>query len=847
MSSAILRACANRASSICGSPKSAVARAPEIGSAGAATATRRKGNISTMTKWLGPAAWGKKEAKGGDRLPYACHIDAATLRLRDGSLMRSMRLAGFPFETEDDDVLNHLLAVRDVVLRSALNSKAVLYHHLIRRRVEVDLGARNPDPVSTEIDRRWTAQLNQDRLFLNEQFLTIVIRPPRGKAGLPERLSRLGSKHDDAPTGAEVLELDSATAALTAALQSYGVRVLGTYETESGIYSEPLELLSALYNGETRPVLMPRPEQDLGQHLPYSRVSFGLDAIEVRGPAQRSFASMLGIKEYPDASRAGLLDSLLRVPHELVITESFAPIERQTARERIDLSLRRLKSADEGAATERAEMLAARDAVGAGQLSFGDHHLSLLVRSSTPELLESATAEAAAALADIGAVAVREDVNLEPAFWGQFPGNEQYVVRRALISSSNAAGFISLHGFPMGRATGNHWGEAVTVLETTSATPFFFNFHEGDLGNFTIIGPSGSGKTVVLNFLAAQAQKFAPRTILFDKDRGSEIFLRSLGGRYERITRGGATGFNPLALPDSAVNRAFLKEWLANLLQAEGADEETAIAKAIDEIFAHGAELRRLRFMRDLLGGGRRPQAGDLPSRLDAWIFDGEHAWLFDNRDDELDFDNRVIGFDMTELLEDRRLRTPVLLYLFHRIEDRLDGEPTMILIDEAWKALDDPMFAARIRNWMKTLRKRNAMIGFATQSAADALDSSIASAIVEQTATAIFMPNTKAREEHYCKGFGLSAQEFEFIRSLPVHSHCFLVRQANRSVVVKLDLGGMPEMLTVLSGREAMVRRLDEIRAAVGDDPAQWYPMLTRAQWPGASTDDDFWLEAAE
>jgi len=802
-----------------------------------------------MAKWLGPAAWNKKEARAGDRLPYACHIDASTLRLRDGSLMRSMRLAGFPFETEDDDVLNHLLAVRDVVLRSALNSKAVLYHHLIRRRVEVDLGARAPDAFSDEIDRRWAAQLNQGRLFLNEQFLTIVIRPPRGKAGLPERLSKIGAKAGNAPTGAEVLELDSATAALSAALQPYGVRVLGTYENETGIYSEPLELLSALYNGETRPVLLPRPEQDLGQHLPYCRVSFGLDALEVRGPARRGFASILGIKEYPDASRAGLLDSLLRVPHELVITESFAPIERQTARERIDLSLRRLKSADEGAATERAEMLAARDAVGAGQLSFGDHHLSLLVRSGSPEMLEAATADAAAALADIGAVAVREDVNLEPAFWGQFPGNEQYVVRRALISSSNAAGFISLHGFPMGRATGNHWGEAVTVFETTSATPYFFNFHEGDLGNFTIIGPSGSGKTVVLNFLAAQAQKFAPRTILFDKDRGSEIFLRALGGRYERLTRGAPTGFNPLRLPDTPVNRAFIRDWLSVLLEANGGEEETAIAKAVDEIFAHGPELRRLRFLRDLLGGGRRPQPGDLPSRLDPWIFEGERAWLFDNREDELDFDNRVLGFDMTELLEDRRLRTPVLLYLFHRIEDRLDGSPTMILIDEAWKALDDPMFAARIRNWMKTLRKRNAMIGFATQSAADALDSSISSAIVEQTAAAIFMPNTKAREEHYCKGFGLSAQEFEFIRSLPVHSRCFLVRQANRSVVVRLDLNGMPELLTVLSGRESSVRRLDELRAAVGDDPAHWYPLLTRAPWPGtpAGSDDDFWLEAAE
>jgi type IV secretion system protein VirB4 len=108
-------------------------------------------------------------------------------------------------------------------------------------------------------------------------------------------------------------------------------------------------------------------------------------------------------------------------------------------------------------------------------------------------------------------------------------------------------------------------------------------------------------------------------------------------------------------------------------------------------------------------------------------------------------------------------------------------------------------------------------------------------------------MPNNKAREEHYCKGFGLSAQEFEFIRSLPAHSHCFLVRQANRSVVARLDLNGMPDLLTVLSGRESSVRKLDELRASVGDNPASWYPLMTRTPWPGSAPDDDYWLEAAE
>ena len=798
-------------------------------------------------KWFGPAAWNKREARAGDRLPYSRHIDNTTLQLRDGSLMRSIRLTGFPFETEDDEVLNHLLSVREIVLRSALNSKIVLYHHLIRRRVEVDLGRDGFDAVSAEIDRRWTGQLNSKRLFLNEQFLSLVVRPPRGRAGLPERFGKMRSSHSQLASGAELTALDAATAALTASLQAYGVSVLSVFEAAVGARSEPLELLSALYNGETRPVLLPSRDKDLGQHVPYARVSFGLDTIETRGPTQRSFASILGIKEYPDATRPGVLDALLRVPHELIITESFAPIERQTARERMDLALRRLSSADERAVTERSEMLSARNAVSAGQLSFGDHHLSVLVRSDTPENLEEATATAAATLADIGAVAVREDVNLEPAFWGQFPGNEQFAVRRALISSGNAAGLISLHGFSHGQADDNHWGRAITVLETTSSTPFFFNFHDGDLGNFTIMGPSGSGKTVVLNFLAAQAQKFSPRTIMFDKDRGSEIFLRSIGGRYETISRGVRTGFNPLRLPDTAANRAFLRDWLMCLLQASEGEEESAIAKAIDEIFVHGPELRQLRFFRDLLAGGRRPVVGDLPSRLAPWILDGEQAWLFDNADDELDFDNQVLGFDMTELLEDPRLRTPVLLYLFHRIEDRLDGWPTMILIDEAWKALDDPMFAGRIRNWMKTLRKRNAMIGFATQSAADALESSIASAIVEQTATAIFMPNAKAREEEYCKGFGLSKQEFDFVRNLPAHSRCFLVRQANRSAVVRLDLSGMPDLMILLSGREASVRKLDELRSRCGDSPEKWYEQLTSRPWPGQASNDQFVLEAVE
>ncbi|MEC8836921.1 MAG: VirB4 family type IV secretion/conjugal transfer ATPase, partial [Pseudomonadota bacterium] len=750
---------------------------------------------------------------------------------------------GLLFETEDSEALNAHAATREVVLRSTLDARFVLYHHVIRRRVSVDLEAEFPDPISRHIDARWRERLGSGQLFVNDQFITLIRRPARGKAGLVERMGkkfrRKGGERLE-PDPKDLRSLRAASQGLVAALQAYGATPLGDYVGPQGnTNSEMLELLSALYNGEMRPVRKPADDVDIGHMLPYRRVSFGLDAIEMRGSGSPDFAAVLGMKDYPEATSPGLLDSLLRLPFEMVVSESYAPTERQTARERMDLAIRRLKSADEEAAAERADMMAARDALGNGAVGFGDHHLTVMVKERHLGRLDDAMAACAAALADTGAIAVREDTNLEPAFWGQFPGNEAYLVRRALISSANMASFGSLHGFALGQAQGNHWGEAVTLLETTSATPFFFNFHHGDLGNFSVIGPSGSGKTVVMNFLAAQAQKFSPRTILFDKDRGAELFVRGIGGRYDSIRSGEPTGFNPLALPDTPGNKAFLRDWLGVLLKAEGPEEEQTIAGAVDAAYANDASLRRLRHFRELLSGSRRPQPGDLADRLGAWIGEGENAWMFDNAEDKLDLSARVLGFDMTALLENPKLRTPTMMYLFHRIEERLDGKPTMILIDEGWKALDDEIFAARIRDWLKTLRKRNALVGFATQSARDALESRISTALVEQTATMVFMPNSRARPEDYCDGFGLTEHELALIRTLPAHSRCFLVRQPDASVVVRLDLSGAPEVLTLLSGRESSVRRLDLLREALGDAPSEWFPALTGTKWPGGANDE--------
>jgi type IV secretion system protein VirB4 len=583
-----------------------------------------------------------------------------------------------------------------------------------------------------------------------------------------------------------------------------------------------------------RPVLLPG--ADIGLYLPARRVSFGGDTIDLKGPvaSDRRFAAMLSVKDYPAATSPGLLDNLLRLPHEMVVSQSFAFVDRTAALGKINLALRRMRAADDDAVSLRRQLSEAKDNVAAGRSGFGEHHLTVQVRVPRLEDLDRAVADVMAGFTDLGLIGVREDIAMEPAFWAQFPGNFADIGRRSLVSTGNFAALASLHNFPVGKASGNHWGDAITVLETTSGTPYHFNFHQNDLGNFTVIGPSGSGKTVVMTFLLAQASKFAPRMVYFDKDRGAEIFIRATGGHYSVLRPGYPSGFNPLAMPDTPGNRRFLTEWVERLLTPVGAtldvEDREVVARAVDANFDQDPAYRRLRYFRELLGGVNRPRAGDLAHRLGAWVEGGERAWLFDNAADEIDLGVTGIGFDMTQLLDDPVLRTPAMMYLFHRVEERLDGTPTIIVVDEGWKALDDDVFVARIKDWEKTIRKRGGIVGFATQNARDALDSRIGPAIIEQAATQIFMPNPKAQAADYRQGFGLSAHELDLVRSLPDNSHCFLVKHGNDSVIARLDLTGLDRILTVLSGRESTVRLLDTLRAERGDDPAAWLEPLLAA-----------------
>jgi type IV secretion system protein VirB4 len=570
---------------------------------------------------------------------------------------------------------------------------------------------------------------------------------------------------------------------------------------------------------------------DLSRYLAYKRLFFGANAIECRGATQSRYAAIVSIKEYSAETAPGMLDGFFALPFEFVITQSFTFTHRQAALAKMQLQQRLMEQTADLAVSQTEEIDEALDDAMAGTIAFGDHHLTVQPIVPNIQELDDALARIDSELMNAGILGVREDVNLEASFWAQLPGNFQYIARRATISTANLAGLASLHNFPSGQSHRNHWGPAVTVLETKSGTPYFFNFHLGDVGHTTVIGPTGSGKTALLNFLCAQARKYDARLFYFDRDHGAEIFLRALGGTYAVLGAAHESGFNPLQLPDTPANRAFLLEWLKSLLTAYGEtftnDDMARISEAVSGNYKLPWEHRTLTDLAPFLG---LAGPGRLASRLALWYGQGPKANLFGGTQDALSLDRRVMGFEMGEILRDEQALPPVLLYLFHRIGSVLDGTPTMIVLEEAWALFKNPLFAARIEDWLKTFRKLNAILIFSTQSVEDAIRSSISPTLIGQTATHLYFPNPKATDE-YRTVFKLSERELQLLREeLDKESRYFLLKQGRDSVVAKIDLSALPEILSILSGRAETVAQLTKIRSQVGDDPDRWLPIFMEA-----------------
>jgi type IV secretion system protein VirB4 len=784
------------------------------------------------------AAKAKKEkiAKGevsqAHFIPYKCHWNSNTILTHKEELVRVIKIRGFAFETADDIDIDLKKNARNNLLKGMASGNFSLYFHTIRRKEKGFPDGDMPDKYSESINKEWAAKHSDDKCFINEHYLTIIRGADKSGVAALEHMAKKLQHRTDKLSWENYMresfsELEEMTERILNGYGNYGARLLGIYDNDGVSCSEILEFFARIINcGYSQSIAVPMGE--ISHHLSTSRLYFGGKSIEAHHPNSIKHIGMVSIKEYRPSTHAGVFDGFMQMPFELVISQGFSFINRMIAISSMQLQQRRLVQSEDVAVSQIQEIDQALDSAMSGAFAFGNHHMTIMCSEDSPKALESALSLAVVELSNVGITGIRERMNLEPAFWSQLPGNSDFMARRSTVNTLNIASFASFHNYPSGKRKRNHWGDAVTVLNTVSGTPYFFSFHVRDVGHTMIIGPTGAGKTVLLTFLCAQAQKFRPRLFFFDKDRGAELFIRAIRGRYMIPDAAKVSGFNPFQLPDTSENRAFLIEFLKALV-ANGpgmlpAHEIERINEAVDGNYKLPQQQRRLRNIAPFMGLGG---PGTLAGRLSMWHSNGSHAKLFDNEEDVIDFSSaRTFGVEMGEILKDKFAIGPVLLYLFHRIQSSLTGSPTMIVLDEAWALIDNPIFAPKIKDWLKVLRKLNTFVVFATQSVEDAAKSSISDTLVQQTSTQIFLPNLKATTV-YREVFMLSEREFTLVKTTDPSTRFFLVKQDSDGVIARIDLSGMDRLISILSGRAETISILNKIIDEVGEDPDDWLPIF--------------------
>jgi len=401
-----------------------------------------------------------------------------------------------------------------------------------------------------------------------------------------------------------------------------------------------------------------------------------------------------------------------------------------------------------------------------------------------------------------------------------------------------------------------HLQDAPLLSATTEGhTPFRLVTHQGDVGHTLIVGPTGAGKSVLLNLLSMQFKRYEGAQIFtFDKGKSSRAAIEALGGDFYDLgeTDSGLV-FQPLRGINDEAEITWAQDWVLGLLKSKAVDVTPEIEEKVWT--ALGSLASAPEDQRTLTGLTALIQDSDLRLALKPFTLKGAYGHILDGNKDKLG-DNFVQAFEMEELMHTKGLVAPVLTYLFHKLEARFDGNPTFLILDEAWVFLDDPMFADRIREWLKVLRKKNVSVIFATQSLADIAGSPIAPAIIESCLSRIFLPNNRAMEPQQKEAyerFGLNKRQIQIIASAtPKRDYYFQSHGGNR--LFDLQLGPVA-LAFCASGSEQDHVELDRVLKTESQDIfADSWLRFKGLDWAADLMTAEFnekeyvpWLDAAE
>jgi type IV secretion system protein TrbE len=740
-----------------------------------------------------------------DHLPWAALVSPGIVLNKDGSFQRTLAFRGPDLESATDAELLAVSARINNMLKRFGSGWALFFD---AERVEA-IGypeSRFPDPASWLVDKERQANFDGGRDHYESRcHLTLQWLPPADTQARAERALVEGHGEEKGRDWREAL----------AAFVADTNRAL---DLMSGLMPE----VRALDDGQTLTFLH-NAVSATRQRVAVPATPMYLDAVLADTPLTGGLEPMLGdvhvrtvtVLGFPALSRPGILDALNHQDFGYRWVTRFIALDRTDAaraltrlrrqwfnkRKSVTALLREVmynqpvQLLDSDADNKVADADLALQELGADHVAFGYLTTTITVADRDPAAADEKVRAVERIVNGLGFTLKRERLNAVEAWLSSLPGQVYANVRQPLVHTLNLAHLMPLSSVWAGPARNAHLdGPPLLFAETSGSTPFRLSTHVGDVGHMLVVGPTGAGKSVLLSLLAMQFRRYPQaRVYLFDKGWSARAAVLAMGGAHHELgsaARAGqpALAFQPLRRIDEAAERSWAAEWLAGLLEHEKVavtpEIKDALWSALLSLASAPVEERTLTGLSLLL------QSNALKSALQPYTLEGPFGPLLDAAEDRLALAD-VHCFETETLMGQPGAVPPVLSYLFHRLEERFDGSPTLLLLDEAWLFLDNPLFAARIREWLKTLRKKNVAVIFATQSLADISASSIAPAIVESCPQRIFLPNDRAVEPQAraaYERFGLNQRQIELIaRATPKRDYYLQSRRGNRLFDLKL------------------------------------------------------------
>lgn len=813
-------------------------------------------------KKSGELAQSKELSRGevhvGDYIPMSVHLTPDVVKLRANSdVVATWRLHGVTFETASADqiaaakreLVNFLHGVRG----SDKSEPCALWVHRVRRKHKDVLHGQFPSKFAADLSQKYYDTLGQKVMLKNELYFTIILRPSLNASGA---FRKMRTRNADALNEFDSDLLDrfsSLCRSVDASLAKYGGERLGCTE-RSGANGQKItssDMLSFYkYLLTHRHECVDLEPSAVYNYLCDGRIFAGDTSgiVQINQAGTSSYAGYLDFLDYPEVSEPGMNNCLFYADHEFIETQSFSFLGKQDGLKSIDTQRSRLISGGEGSPQQIADMADALEDVRNGRVFMGEYHYSLAVLGNSADEVKKYMATARTALQEeVGYKVATVDVAPECAHFAQLPGNWSWRPRVATLTSRNFACFAPMHNFDLGKRDNNPWGQSIAMLNTPAGQPFYFNFHqtvigrnrigEKDAGNTLVTGATGTGKSVLLGFITSMTTKVdGLRILFFDKDRGAELLIRGLGGRYRQLKRGQPTGFNPFQWKATDATIKFVERLVMDCARRApdemlSVDIENSIIMAVRAVFQQpDKNTRRISAILQHVG-----QNSEVGARLTKWCRtmgrEGSNAWVLDNAQDTTNFDGcSIFGFDYTEFLDDTEVGPIILSYILEAADTLIDGKPFVYIMEEFAKmvASDSQTLVEFARDKQTTIRKLNGLGVFVTQSPSQINSHPIGSTLREQCVTQIFLPNPGADFKDYVEDFKLTDAEFDTIKNLGVDSRCFLVKQGDRSTVCSLNLYGFTNELEILTGTPESVDLCEVIRNELqSDDPDIWMPVF--------------------